>query len=138
MNKKLISTLCVAGILISLYLTYTKLTSTPIVCKFGNCEAVQNSKYSTLFGIPVAVYGVLFYFLLLFINLNRQTYPQLEKAMHVWLLWGIIFSAYLTYLELFIIKAICMWCVISFANIITIYVVYLLRPRGLSPQVSNS
>ena len=138
MNKKLISILCIIGIAISLYLTYAKLTATPVVCKFGNCAAVQNSEYSTLFGVPIAVYGVGFYFILLFMNINRKSHKIIRKVFPFWILWGMLFSTYLTYLELFVIKAICMWCVISFANIITIYAVYLLRPQGIPTQIPHS
>src|SRR3989344_6681664 len=138
MSKKLISILCVIGMSISLYLTYAKLTATPLICKFGNCDIVQNSEYSALFGIPVAVYGVGFYFILLFMNINFESHKTIRKIFPFWILWGILFSTYLTYLELFIIKAICMWCVISFANIIIIYVVYLLGPRRVPPKIPNS
>ena len=99
---------------------------------------ILDRKYSALFEIPVAVYGVGFYFILLFMNINFESHKTIRKIFPFWILWGILFSTYLTYLELFIIKAICMWCVISFANIITIYAVYLLRPQGIPTQIPHS
>lgn len=108
-NKRLlVSFLAVCGIAVSLYLTYVKLTGSPIKCTVGSCDIVQNSKYAELFGIPVAVFGVLFYFLL-FLFTYYKTYVLLK----LWSLWGFIFSLYLTYLEIYVIKEICQWCVIS-------------------------
>lgn len=112
--RELILILAILGIAISLYLTYAKLTSTPIICTMS-CDSVQKSPYSEIFGIPVAVFGVLYYFVLFFlVQKNIRNYTGL------WLVWGILFSSYLTYLELFVIEAICEWCVSSFLNIIVI------------------
>jgi uncharacterized membrane protein len=115
MLKNLLVLLCVAGIAVSLYLTYTKLTASPILCKFGDCEKVQNSEYSSIFGVPVALFGVAFYFALF-----TTLYKELKKPAALLTLGGFGFSTYLTYLELYVIHAICMWCVISYVIIILI------------------
>ncbi|OGC56586.1 hypothetical protein A3H26_01695 [candidate division WWE3 bacterium RIFCSPLOWO2_12_FULL_36_10] len=125
---KTLKILAIIGILISLYLTYVKLTSSPLLCAFGDCEKVQNSKYSQVFGIPVAVFGILYYFIL-YIMLERN-----NKYTKYWLLWGIMYSTYLTYLELFVIKAICGWCVLSFVNIILIYALHYIGSRRSKTQ----
>lgn len=122
--NKILLVLSVLGIAISLYLTYAKLTANPLICGIGDCGTVQNSKYSSIFGIPVAVFGVLYYFgmfgLIYFINQNPQSplISKLKLAKNLGIAWGIIFSSYLTYLELFVIHAICMWCVASFVVIL--------------------
>lgn len=113
-NKQLfLYMLCLIGIGISMYLTYTKVTSSSVACINAGCNTVQTSKYSELFGIPMGVFGLGFYFAL---------FTLLFKAKENWakllLVWGNIYSLYLTYLELFVIKAICVWCVGSFVVII--------------------
>lgn len=116
--KKIIEILAIIGILISLYLTYVKLSSDPFVCGFGDCGQVQNSKYGDIMGIPVAVLGIIYYFTLFIFNRELS-----KKYMNIWIAWGVLFSTYLTYIELFVIEAICGWCVVSFINILVIALV---------------
>lgn len=120
MLKKILIFLCLIGIGVSLYLTYAKVTSSPLYCKFGNCEKVQNSKYSSIAGIPVSAFGVAYYLTLL----TLFYYSAKRRWISLLLVWGILFSSYLTYLELFVIKAVCIWCVVSFVNILVISVIY--------------
>lgn len=107
-KKALITLFSLLGLTISLYLTYVKLTSSPIRCGFGSCEVVQNSVYSQIFGIPVAVFGVVFYLALFCFN-----YYEKSKLLRISVWVGFLFSLYLTFIELFVIHAICMWCVAS-------------------------
>lgn len=112
-KQKVLYALCVIGIAISLYLTYTKVTSSSIACINAGCNTVQASKYSELFGIPVGVFGFGFYFVLFtLIFKNNFAFSK------ILLIWGNLYSLYLLYLELFVIKAICVWCVGSFVVII--------------------
>src|SRR3989344_2963053 len=114
-SKRIILILSLVGLVMSVYLTNLKLSNNIGLCAFGQCEVVQNSEYSQIFGIPVAAFGVGFYALLfVFIAAN------LKKWVKVWALWGLIFSMYLTGLELFVIKALCGWCVISFVIVILV------------------
>ena len=122
-NKKIAETLCVFGIGLSLYLTYVKLSANPTACVFLECEKVSQSPYAQFLGIPVALLGVIYY-LALFLLITKN----LQKYMIGWLAWGIAFSTYLTYLELFVIKAVCGWCVVSFVNIVLISLCYTLLP----------
>ena len=123
MIKKVLIALCILGIGLSLYLTYAKITSSPLYCGFGNCEKVQLSRYSEIAGIPVSVFGIAYYFVLL----SLFYYSAKKKWLNLLLVWGILFSTYLTYLELFVIKAICMWCVVSFVNIVIISAIYKIK-----------
>ncbi|MEK7595629.1 MAG: vitamin K epoxide reductase family protein [Patescibacteria group bacterium] len=109
-DKRQLATLLIAvlGLVVSLYLTFVKLTNSPIVCGFGSCEVVQASPYANFLGIPIAFLGVSFY-LILFI----LAYYQNTKILKSWTLLGLLFSVYLTGIEVFVIKAICFWCVIS-------------------------
>lgn len=121
------------GILISLLLTYYKFSSDPLVCGLGNCHAVQHSKYGSIFGIPVAILGIVYYLVLLFLHTNFS-----NKYIKIWLIWGILFSSYLTYIELFVLKEICGWCVVSFVNIIILYVVYYFGSRRSGTKNTNN
>lgn len=130
-SKKTINTiLAIFGVGISLYLTYVKLSSDPFICGFGDCGTVQHSKYGSMFGIPVAVLGVVYYFALLTLI---QT--QKRKLEMYWLIWGVLFSSYLTFIELFVLKAICGWCVVSFINILVITTVHFIPRKKIEEKV---
>lgn len=116
-----IGVLCVIGIGVAGYLTYTHYEGLKVLClSSGGCETVQQSVYSKLSGVPVAVLGLAGYVGILFTLFIRN---DLGRAAGFGLaLVGFLFSAYLTYREIFTIKAICQWCVSS-AVIMTILVI---------------
>ena len=108
-----------AGLMLSSYLTLFKLGYIGhLACSIGSCERVQTSRWSVLFGIPVAAWGAGFYLAVLAIAVTG-TQPKFAASSGIsWLLlaltaWGVLFSAYLTALELFVIHAICEYCVTS-------------------------
>lgn len=121
-SRVLLVLLAVAGFAISAYLTWVHLRGIAPVCVGGSggCEAVQASRYSEILGVPVALLGVLAYGWLLFAAIMRGTYAALFGLLVA--LVGTLFSAYLTYLELFVIRAVCQWCVAS-AVILTAYLI---------------
>lgn len=120
-----LAVLAMAGMGVAAYLTYTHYADQPIACAgLSGCQAVENSEYSTIIGIPVAVLGMLFCAGLLALVLARMArLPLAEEwaplAAFSMTLTGVAFAAYLTYLELFVIEDICIWCT-SFAGIVTI------------------
>jgi len=77
----------------------------------GGCEQVQSSSYASLAGIPVAVLGLAGYVAILAALLAPG--EQAQPAAAALAVIGFGFSAYLTYLELGVIDAICQWCVAS-------------------------
>jgi uncharacterized membrane protein len=105
--------LALAGLAISLYLTITWYDDSIPVCVGGSggCEKVQTSDYADWAGIPVALVGAIGYALIL-LSLAVPGDPGRMAGVLLGLV-GIGFSAYLTYLELFVIEAICQWCVAS-------------------------
>jgi uncharacterized membrane protein len=111
--------LIVAGIGIASYLTYVKLFDVKPYCAgVGNCEAVQSSPYAELLGVPVAIWGLLSYLGLLALFLVKRAdwrgFGHLARQVtFLATLVGVMYSAYLTYLELFVINEICPWCVAS-------------------------
>ena len=120
--------LIVLGVGIAGYLTYVKLFGLEPVCGgLGNCEAVQTSIYSELLGVPVAIWGLLSYLALLVVYLvKRSNWRDLgnlaRQGFFLLTLIGVVFSAYLTYLEVFVIHAICPWCVASAVVMIILFV----------------
>jgi uncharacterized membrane protein len=105
--------LSLAGLAISLYLAITWYADTVPVCAGGEggCERVQSSDYADLAGVPVALVGAVGYALLLGAFALRGEAPRMAALLFA--LVGLGFSLYLTYLELFVIEAICQWCVAS-------------------------
>jgi len=107
--------LAVLGVLISAYLTWTHFAGLTPVCtgSVEGCQTVQSSRYAAVLGIPVALLGLIAYGGLIFSTaLWRETGIYLGLLIS---LVGTLFSAYLTYLEIFVIGALCQWCLASAA-----------------------
>jgi uncharacterized membrane protein len=122
----LVAIIALVGLLDSLYLTYQHFTFKSIeVCPiFGGCNEVLISKYSEIFDIPTAFFGVLFYsgvivFTMLFIKLRQVLYVKLLMAITT---FGFLFTLWLVYLQLFVINAICFYCMISAVTSTTLFV----------------
>jgi uncharacterized membrane protein len=94
----------------------------------GGCETVANSSYSHLFGVNVAVFGICGYVLLLGAALAPGDAGRFAGLLFA--LVGFGFSAYLTYLELFVIDAICQWCVASAVLMTLLLALTLIRAIG--------
>jgi uncharacterized membrane protein len=103
----------VLGIGVAGYLTYVHYAGLQPFCAGGShgCERVQSSTYAALGGIPVAVLGLVGYVGIAAALLAPGELARLTAAALAMIGFG--FSAYLTYLELFVIDAVCQWCVIS-------------------------
>lgn len=126
--NRMIFALSVAGLLVSAYLLYTYVADAPIVCVNSGCEIVRESPYSYFLGIPLPAYGLLMYIFVFILSFLRTTLDKIDhhhlanKLIFLSALIGVLFSAYLTYLEAFVIKAFCMWCVAS-AIIVTLILI---------------
>jgi uncharacterized membrane protein len=125
----IVAALALAGLFISLYLTLYKLgVIGELSCSIGSCETVNTSKWSTFLGLPVAMWGLFFYVEVFLVSL-LGTIPRFEVEPAVSALLaaeagvGVIFSARLTYLELAVIHAICIWCVTSAVVVALIFLV---------------
>lgn len=105
---KLALILCVLGVCISTYLFQSKLFGSELLCGVSSCGIVNNSSYSEFLGFPVSALGLLFY-----VGMSAVTVLSYKRLFFVGSLIGFIFSAYLTYLEAFVIHAWCQWCIMS-------------------------
>lgn len=135
-TKKLLLAILIAaliGLAASVYLSFVKLSDTPIYCTpgLGDCDAVNSSQWSELFGIPLALYGVAMYLVILLVILLKDKVKYIAQNENYILFgissFGFFFSLYLLYLELFVIKAICQWCMVSAISITIIFVISLIR-----------
>jgi uncharacterized membrane protein len=134
----LVALVALAGVFVALYLTLYKLGYIgTLACAVGSCETVQTSKWATFLGFPVGAWGVGYYLVVLALGLVGLTprYADTRRLSEllVWLTgFGLVFSLWLTYLELFVIHAICQWCVISAILATVLFVVSWLDLRELT------
>ncbi len=124
------------GILIAGYLTYVHIAQAKPYCAgLGDCERVNTGPYSQIAGIPVALLGLLAYITLfgasLIILRGGPGAEMATLAVFGLALFGVLFSGYLTYLELFVIRAICPWCVASAVTITLIFLLSIGQVRAL-------
>jgi uncharacterized membrane protein len=111
--RVLLAVLSILGLLMSAYLTWVHLAGVAPICLAGSggCEAVQTSRYAEIVGVPVAVLGIAGYAGLL---LSAWLKGEVGVLLGLFVaLVSVLFSGYLTWLELFVIHAICQWCVAS-------------------------
>ncbi len=103
----------------SAYLGMVETNDVSAVCgPVGDCNAVQQSEYAKVLGMPVGVLGVVGYALLLAgwvvaRLVHGRTADLIVTGMAAGAFLGVCFSAYLTFLEPFVIGATCMWCITS-------------------------
>jgi uncharacterized membrane protein len=126
--------LTLIGLGVAGYLAYVETQAVAAVCgPIGDCNAVQSSEHARLFGVlPIGVLGVIGYALILSAWLwgrLRSDRVALAAPLIVFGLtvFGVLFSLYLTLLEPFVIKAVCIWCLTS-AVIMTLLMLITLAP----------
>ncbi|MFI5707777.1 vitamin K epoxide reductase family protein [Kribbella sp. NPDC051620] len=131
--------LSVAGVAVAAYLTYEHYTAgTTLACPdtgVVNCLKVTSSQYSKLFGIPVALLGLLF-----FVGMTALSLPPLWRTASPWpsrlrlaaVVVGVVFVCYLIWAELFQIDAICLWCTVVHGLTIILFGLVVIR-QALPP-----
>ena len=116
------------GLAIASYLAFVELRGEVPTCAIARgCETVANSQYSRINGIPVAVFGVILSITLMGLALAwwRTNRPSLLLAHYMLSFVGVLFEAYFSYLELFVIGAVCMWCALYAISLLLRFVVTL-------------
>jgi uncharacterized membrane protein len=98
-----------AGIGIAAYLTWVHYDEGALVCVAGGgCETVQQSSYAEIARLPVALLGLVSYAIVLGLIVWDAPYARLGAASLAFI--GLAFSVYLLVLQLFVIDAVCVWC----------------------------
>jgi uncharacterized membrane protein len=130
-RRQVVVLLALVGLLVATYLWLYKIGVVgELQCGTGSCETVQASRYADLLGIPVALYGVAGYGVLFAVGLaaldpRRAMDPRLTRLLAALATTGFLFTVYLTAVELFVLHAICRWCVASAVIMTAIWLVSL-------------
>ena len=124
--------LVVLGLLVSIYMTIYKVTSNDDMCLgSGDCSTVNASKYSEVNNIPVAVFGVIGYLAILAVHSfeNRNRFFKQNSTVMIFgmALTGFIFTVWLIYVEVALLKAICPFCVTSQVAMTIIFMIAVTR-----------
>ena len=118
------------GIAVAAYIAIADASSGSPVCLAGGhgCETVANSKYSHLAGVNVAAIGIVAYVALFAAAVGRGDAARFASFALATVGFG--FSLYLTYLELFVIDAVCQWCVASAVLMTALFAINAMRAFG--------
>lgn len=134
--------LSLLGLGISAYLTYAYLAQVEVSCWEGSagCDTVKASRYAWLGPVPVPLLGLLAYAAALWLSLPALL-PAALKPHAPLLLFGLatvgaMFSAYLTYLEFYVIYAVCTWCVVSAVCMVVVWLLSIFHLGAANKEVS--
>ena len=123
------------GLLIGIYLIWVHYNIDALVCGTGDCEVVQTSSYATVMDIPIAWFGAAMYLAMLILSLGRSFRRSTVLPLSMLALAiagaGTLYSAWLTWIEIYEIEAICQWCVASAIITTSLFVIELLIFRKL-------
>jgi uncharacterized membrane protein len=124
--------LVVVGLLVSIYMTIYKVTSNEALCLgSGDCSTVNASRYSEVYGIPVAAVGIAGYLAILLVHWyeRREKFFERNGLMLIFglALAGFLFTVYLIYVEFAILRAFCPFCLTSQAAMTIIFIISIIR-----------
>lgn len=126
------------GLFLGAYLTLYKLGYIGVLsCNVSSCEQVQTSRWSVFLGLPVATWGLGFYAVMLVLSLvGSQERFENSKEISLALLGfasvGLAFTAWLNYLEAFVIHAWCEWCIASAVMVVALFLLAVKDWRDVS------
>lgn len=136
MTKRMwMALISLAGLFLGAYLTLYKFGFIgTLACGVSSCEQVQTSKWSVFLGLPVATWGAGFYATMLVLTIAglQERYADsrgLSLALLVLTSWGALFTAWLNYLEGFVLHAWCEWCLFSAGMVLVLWVLAILDWR---------
>ncbi len=130
-NRVLIA-LAIVGLAVSIYMTVYKITSNNKMCLgSGDCATVNSSRYSEVNGIPVAALGVVGYAAILAVLLLEKRISFFKENGSLLLfgmaLTGFLFTLWLIYVEIFLIYALCPFCLVSQITMTAIFILAVIR-----------
>ncbi|MEK7435259.1 MAG: vitamin K epoxide reductase family protein [Pseudomonadota bacterium] len=128
--------LALAGVALTLYLTFSAwFGEQPAFCGADSqCGLVQQSRWSSLLGVPIALWGLLTYALLARLTWRLRTRPSTWRATLLVAVVGAGVSWYLAVISLFVIEAVCAYCLASFGMANALLVLLLLRRPAHMPE----
>lgn len=115
-SNRIVFVLAVLGMCIAGYVAFTWLTGSPIVCISGGCETVRKNPFAWPFGIPFPLFGLAGYLIiaiLSFLNTASNNYKKYHNFILGMAIFGSLLVTYFSFLEAFVIRGFCMWCVFS-------------------------
>lgn len=136
-RRKWMAVVSLAGLFLGVYLTlYHYGFIGTLACNVSSCEKVQTSRWSMFLGLPVATWGAGFYVLMLVLTVaGLQPRYESSRTLSLVLLmmsgWGLLFTAWLNYLEAFVIHAWCEWCLGSATLVLVLFVLAFLDWRAV-------
>lgn len=121
----IISAFAFIGVVDTAYLVYHKIKGTDVACLFFPkewCHKVQHAPQSKTFGIPNSIAGLCMYLAIL-----ASLYLFTAGALSFWvargiIIFGFLFSLYFTYVQAFVLRAFCTWCVVSAINFAVMFI----------------
>lgn len=130
------------GFIDATYLTAMYYLGATPACSVLRCELVTTSEYATVFGLPIALFGALYYLtaiVLLAAYIDKKDIRFLRVFFLITIL-SFFFTLWLVYLQLFVIKAICLYCMISAttSTILFLFAIYFLATWKKTSPTSNS
>jgi uncharacterized membrane protein len=127
------------GFLDATYLTAKHFLDSPVTCTLlEGCEVVTTSQYSEIFGIPVALLGLIYY-LLIFVLVNRYRETGVEKFLigaSRFTIFGLLASVWFIFVQAVLLKAFCIYCLLSAITSITLFVIGIITLKRLRNKIS--
>lgn len=127
MKNNILIILAIIGILSSSYLTYSKYSSDNLcdINDFLSCDKVNTSEYSTFLNIPLSILSILYFIIILILTYNNYFNYIFYLSIPV-----LLFSLYLTYIELFVINALCVVCEFTKLIILSLIISVLIKKKN--------
>lgn len=129
--NRLIFILSLIGLAVTVFLAYEYSQSGSIACPItgSGCDTVRKSEFSKLLGVDLPYLGIAFYLTTAFLTVwLTQSFNKIISLFRLLASFSaVIFGVYLTFLEAFVIKAYCIWCIISFVVSILIFIFVMLE-----------
>ena len=129
----------VVGLLVSIYMSIYKFSNNNAMCLgSGDCATVNASRFSEIYGIPVAFFGVFGFVAIILVHFLEKRIKLFEQQGTLMIfgmgLFGFIFVLYLTYVELYVIHAICPFCVATAIAMVLVFIIAIIRLVRNQPE----
>lgn len=133
LSNRLIFIFSLLGFGVSAFLFYEYTVSGSVLCPIGGgCDIVRASPFANFFGIPIPIFGIVYYLtmaILAVVHSHQLPHKLVRKLQVLSAAAAVAFGIYLTFLEAFVIKAYCFWCVLSFIISVIIFLVLIVSRR---------